>query len=213
MMPPSYRRAVLTYMNQTSSLVTINLFISLRGETKKEDQGSGMGNGVTPAPAWNNTTLNWNTNYTAETTPAWKRRKYRKQEANWQAWRVEHWMMQVTNRWRGQMSVTASPQSKQIIDLGSKRVKERMKSKWGVACHPSLNGEGIEASASAQSTTSREEDSVINADSILVICRVRYNVKGMQSLVLANASGKSPGQVPDVGDDKPAQRTDGLIRM
>jgi hypothetical protein len=47
--------------------------------------------------------------------------------------------------------------------------------------------------ALAQSTTSGEEDSAINADSVFVICRVRYKVEGVQSLALADASNKSPG--------------------
>ncbi len=58
--------------------------------------------------------------------------------------------------------------------------------------------------ASAQSTSSGEGDSAIDAESIVVIFRVRYDVEGLQGLALANASRKSPGKVPDVGDDKPA---------
>jgi hypothetical protein len=61
--------------------------------------------------------------------------------------------------------------------------------------------------ASAQSTTSGG-DSAIDADSAVVIFRVRYDVEGMPSLGLAGTSRKSPGQVPGVGDDKPARRTD-----
>jgi hypothetical protein len=78
-------------------------------------------------------------------------------------------------------------------------------------CDSSLSKGSIPASA--QSTTSGEEDSTIDANSVFMICRVRYDVEGMQSLALANASRKSPGQVLDVGDAKPARRMDGLIRM
>jgi hypothetical protein len=55
----------------------------------------------------------------------------------------------------------------------------------------SLNKSSIPVST--QSTTGREEESVINADSVSVIYKVGCNIEGMSSSALVDASNKSLG--------------------